>query len=437
MVSSFFPICLLDPQFVVLALEIIHQALRSHSKIINLYSGTESWFWVIGSINPFRGCEHNCKYCDGKAEWYRIKNFGTHIRVKVDAPQKYEKELLKMGYEPHYRPIKNTLEAFLPESSQRKRIKANYIPRFPFAAGGGVCDVYQPAEKKFKVTRQLLEKSRDFGIPLMVLTKNSLVLRDLDLLSEINDLNYANVSFSITLFDEKVKKIFEPASVSTSKRFKALKTVRQNKLPGGIILMPILPGIGDTEENLKSIIQKAKEVKAEFILPGGLTLKPGKNKQEYLDVIHQHYPDLIPIYQDLYGNNNQYGTPDSRSEKVLNVCKIVHDYCRKIGIPDRIPRYLPPGVHQKNFLVSTILYNLAYYYQWVSEKHWKFVSLFTKAAGAIESISVDISQMKMKELRTRLKLPIEVFSVVSEVLETRRSTDLLEYQDHNTILTAN
>lgn len=80
----------------------------------------------------------------------------------------------------------------------------------------------------------------------MVLTKSSLVLRDLDLLSEINKHNYANVSLSITLIDEKSKEIFEPHSNSSFQRFKTLKSVRNNKLHGGVMFMPILPGIGDT-----------------------------------------------------------------------------------------------------------------------------------------------------------------------------------------------
>jgi DNA repair photolyase len=352
----------------------------------------------------------------------------------VDAAQKYEKELLQLGFNPEYRPSSDTLEAFLPEVPKNAQVKSPKSPRFPVAVGGGVCDVYQPAEKKFRVTRKLLTKNRDFGIPAVVLTKSSLVLRDLDLLSEINKINYASVSFSITLIEEKMKKIFEPRSVSTVQRFKALKTVRKNNLHGGVMFMPILPGIGDTEENLKEIIKRAKESQAEFIILGGLTLKPGRNKQEYLSVIENHFSSLLPLYQDVYGNNNKYGSPDPRSEKSLNACKLGHEYCRKFGISDRMPRFLPREVHQTNFLVSTILHNIAYYYQWVCEKHWRVVTPFTKAAEAIESISYDIAQMKKGALKSRLKLTDEVFSVVSEVLETGKSTDLMEFQEPETIL---
>ena len=418
----------------MLVLEIQYQAIKSTSKVLNIYSKPDTWFWVAASINPYRGCEHNCAYCDGKAEWYRIKNFGTHIKVKVDAAQKYEKELIQQGLNPEYRPKSDTLEAYLPRLDQNDLIKVEKSPRFPVAVGGGVCDVYQPAEKRFKVTRQLLTKNRDFGIPTIVLTKSSLVLRDLDLISEINKIIYSSVSFSITLIDEELKKFFEPRSASTAQRFNALEIVRKKKLHGGVMFMPVLPGIGDTEDNMKTIIKKAKEKKAEFIILGGLTLKPGRSKQEYLSVIEQQFPRLLPLYQDVYGNNNKYGSPDPRSKTALNPCKIGHEYCRKFGIPDRMPRFIPDDVPQTNFLVSTILHNLAYYYQWVCERNWRVVTPFTKAAEAIESLSNDISQMKRGTLQSRLKLTDEVVSVVLEILETGKSTNLMEYQEPSTIM---
>ncbi|MFX1505421.1 MAG: radical SAM protein [Promethearchaeota archaeon] len=411
---------------------IIYQAVESHSKVFNRYSHPDPWFWVSGSINPYRGCEHNCVYCDGKAEWYRIESFSSYIRIKIDAAQKFEKELIKLGLNPEYRQRKDNLEKFLPGISNHLR-KREKKPILPIAIGGGVCDVYQPAEKKFKVTRQLLETSRDFGIPVMVLTKSRLVLRDLDLLKAINLLSYANISFTITLIDENTQKIFEPGSASSFQRFKALKTVKKNYLHGGVVFMPILPGIGDTEENIKHIIQKSKEVRADFVIPGGLTLKPGRNKQEYLDAIQQFYPELIPLYRHLYSNNNKYGNPNPHYKDVTNVCKIGHEYCRKIGIPDRIPRYIPPGVPHKNFLVSTILYNLAYYLQWVDERHWRSVAPYTTAAKAIEGLSRDISEMKREELKISLKPSKNVFSIISEVLETGKSSDLMVYQDPDTI----
>jgi DNA repair photolyase len=413
-------------------LEVKYQPIKTQSKVLNLYKSPDPWFWSSGSINPYRGCEHNCKYCDGKAEWYRIKNFDSLIRIKIDSPEKYEKELLRLGFEPQYRSSKETLEAFFTTSKYSTK-KEDLVVRFPISLGGGVCDIYQPAEKKYRITRKLLKKNRDFGIPTQILTKSNLVLRDLDLINEINSQNYASVSFSITLYNEAVRKIFEPFSSSTSQRFKALKTIRES-VHGGVMLMPILPGIGDCEENLNKIIQKAKEVNAEFILASGLTLKPGRNKQEYLDVIEKNYPSLIPIYHDLYANNNKYGIPDRKCNKSVNVVKIVHKICRKVGILDRVPRYIPPGVHQKNYTVSTILYNLAFYYQWIYERDWHYITPFSKAAGLIETYPKDVGNLSKSELRTQFDLTDDVLPIVIEVIETGKSSDLSEFLDPKSCL---
>jgi DNA repair photolyase len=413
-------------------LVINYATIKSYSKVLNLYDNPDPWFWTSGSINPYRGCEHDCKYCDGKAEWYKIIDFSTNIRIKINAPEKYERELLNFGFIPHYR----RLTRFFPNYSEDKFILdevQNHIPQLIIAVGGGVCDVYQPAEKKFKVTRELMKKNLDFGLPTMVLTKSKLVLRDLELLNRINDFSYANVSFSITLFDDKVRKIFEPNSTSTIQRFKALKAVREKNLHGGVMFMPILPGIADTEENIKEVIYKSKEVGAEFILPAGLTLKPGRNKQEYLDVIQQNYPDLIPLYNELYGNNNKYGIPKA-SKITINVTKLAHEICRKVGIPDRIPRYIPPGVYQNNYLVSTILYNLAYYYQWVLERYWKYYTPFSKTAANIESYSKDINSLNKNELINQFNLTDDIMSIIIEILETGKSTELSEFLDPSKIL---
>ncbi|MFX0150205.1 MAG: radical SAM protein [Candidatus Hodarchaeota archaeon] len=407
-----------------------YEAIQSSSKILNLYNNPDPWFWTSGSINPYRGCEHDCKYCDGKAEWYKITDFSTNIRIKINAPEKYEKELLKLGLKPKYR--KSNLTKFFPDYPDNqenfKKKKRRKIPQLIIAVGGGVCDVYQPAEKKFKVTRQLLNKNLDFGIPTTILTKSKLVLRDLDLLTQIHDLSYANVSFSITLFEDRIRKVFEPNSASTSQRFKALKAIREVNLRGGVMFMPILPGIADTEENIKEIIYSSKEVGAEYVLPAGLTLKPGRNKKEYLDVIQLYYPEILPLYRELYGNNNKYGTPKI-SEKSINVTKLAHEICRKIGIPDRIPRYIPPGVYNINYLVSTILYNLAYYYQWVSEQSWHYVAPFSKTATIIESYPKDISSLSKTELLKQFNLTNDLLTIIFEILETRKSTELTQFLD--------
>ena len=408
-----------------------YEEVKTSGKIINIYENPDSWFWVSASLNPYRGCEHNCKYCDGKAEWYRIDNFASHIRVKTDSHMKFEKELLSLGYSPKERP---SLYNFFPgspiqEVSPKRRLSL-------FAIGGGVCDVYQQAEEQYRITRKLLRVAHKFMVPISILTKSERVFQDLNILQKINTQSYANVSISITQFDDEIRKSFEPRSTSIEKRFNVLKLIRKNGIPGGIMLMPILPGIGDTEENLRSIVKKGKEIGAKFILPAGLTLKPGRNKNEMFDTIQKKYPSQLPRYEDLYSNNNKFGIPRVNSKYSRNGAKIVHEFCHQYKIPDRIPRYLPSNVIRINYYVSTILFNLAYYFQFVSEQTWQEIADVSKTARFIEQSPRAINSMSENELKSLISNET-LFELVEEILQTGKSTLLSQYQKPEDIFEEN
>jgi DNA repair photolyase len=405
-----------------------YSAVKVSGKVLNLYKSPDSWFWLSGSINPYRGCEHNCKYCDGKAEWYRVEHFSTHIKVKVDIHLKFTKELLKLGFTTDKRP---KLDNYFHKGSANSSRAT--IPRSIFAIGGGVCDVYQQAEEKYQMARKLLNVAKSFHLPTSILTKSDLVLRDIEIIKSINKQAYANVSFSITLFDDNIRKIFEPNSSSTPNRFLALKTVRDEGIHGGVMFMPIIPGIGDSEDNLKNIILESKKMGAEFILPSGMTLKPGRNKQEMLSTIKKDFPNLLPLYTDLYGNNNKYGIPDTSTKPHLNPNKLVHEYCRKINLPDRIPRYISPNAIQANLLVSTILLNIAHYYQYVEEYPWSKIVNFSSTAKAIELSSESIINFRRKELMEKFTSDEAVLDTIDEIFQTGKSYILSQYQNFDDI----
>lgn len=397
---------------------------KTSGKILNIYDAPDSWFWIHASINPYRGCEHNCVYCDGRAEYYRIDQFSSLIRVKTDASLKFEKELLSLGFSASRYP---SLDNFI-SSSKEKGKDATTKEIFIFAIGGGVCDVYQPAERTFKITRRLLKVARDFNAPISIITKNKLVERDLDLIKEINQQNYANICFSITLWDDNQRKIFEPHSSSTNDRFNALKIMRKNKIHGGVMLMPILPGVGDNEENIRKIIKKSKEIGSEFILGAGLTLKPGKNKQKMITTLERHYPDLLPLYSELYGENNKYGSPDFTSSKCINGIKLTHEYCQKYNIPDRIPRYIPMNPLSKNYVVGTILHNLAHYYLYVRGFPRDKIAEFVTVAKKIEKHNSPIEEYSKSKLISLFTSNNDVLEVIHEVLQTGKSTALSQFQ---------
>jgi hypothetical protein len=204
--------------------------------------------------------------------------------------------------------------------------------------------------------------------------------------------------------------------------------MRKNKIHGGVMLMPVLPGIGDDEENIRNIIKRSKEIKAEFILGSGLTLKPGRNKREMISTLEKHHPELLPLYSELYGNNNKYGIPDFRSSQFVNAIKLVHECCQKYSIPDKIPRYIPSNILSKNLVVSTVLHNLAFYYQYVSELPWNKTAEFAKTAKIIERYKSPIEEYNKSKLISNFTSNDDVLEVIHEVLQTGKSTALTEFQ---------
>lgn len=259
-------------------------------------------------LNPYQGCYHDCVYCDGKAENYNMHpDFGKRIRVKINAPDMLEDYLKKKGFVPVNRERTGTLLDFVPAAQKKKAVQGE---KFQISISGGVCDIYQPAEAELKLSRKLLQVVLDFGFPVFLLTKNKLVLRDLDLLKRINDTAGASVALTITLMGEEKRKLFEPRASTTEERFDALDKLRKAGIRTGIWAMPLLPWIGDSEENITGIFKRAKELDVQYMCCSGLTLKPGRQKEGFFRVIQKHYPDLVEKYAMLYANNNKYGMPD-------------------------------------------------------------------------------------------------------------------------------
>lgn len=266
-------------------------------------------------MNPYQGCYHDCVYCDGKAErYYMHEDYGTRIRVKVNAPQMLEEYLQKRGFLSVNRARTGTLLDYVPETKRTLRKE-----RFMINISGGVCDVYQPGESVVQISRKLLQIVYDYDFPVFLLTKNKLVLRDIDLLKKINEKARATVCMSICLSDDGLARIFEPRASTTSERFETLKVLHGAGIHTGIWFMPILPWIADSDENIDAVFKRAKEVGVEYIDCGGLTLKPGRQKKGFFKVIGDHFPELLEKYTLMYGNDDKYGAPDKEQIRKLEV----------------------------------------------------------------------------------------------------------------------
>lgn len=283
---------------------------------------------------------------------------------------------------------------------------------------GGVSDGYQPAEKQYEVTRKNLEVLRDFGMPVFVLTKSDLVLRDLDILKEIHKQSFANVTFTITLYEERTKQVFEPKSASTSERFEALKEVRKAGLFGGVMAVPLIPGIGDTYENITGLVKEAKQAGAESIVFGGLTLKPGRQKEYFLNVVKRHFPEQHDLLARIYLNNDKYGRPDY-TQKPVSVMIRGHQICREIGLRDRSIRHKMPGEHDSNNKVLGVVLDMIFYQMYALGLPWYKSRRYQELAATIEQ-GVDELTLLRKEgtLQERLHVGAEMASMVETIMDT-------------------
>jgi hypothetical protein len=282
---------------------------------------------------------------------------------------------------------------------------------------GGVSDAYQQAEEEYRITRQVLETLCDFRLPVFILTKSNRVLRDLDLLKEIHKQAFVSVCFSITLHEEKMQTIFEPKASATWERFEALKEIRKAGLYGGVMAYPTIPTIGDTLENMEGLAKEAKNANAEFILFSGMTLKPGRQKDYFFNVVRRQVPRVFGHLQQIYANNHTYGHPIVELLPV-NPGLQGRQVCKKMGISDRSVRHTPPGEPEANIKVINRLLDLVYYRQILLSKPRHFWKPYQDLAIKIEKGVEDLKTLANQGiLETQLNISEKMAGVINEILQ--------------------
>lgn len=241
----------------------------------------EGWFGVDYNINLYKGCCHGCIYCDSRSSCYGIENF-DQVRTKKDALKILENEL------------------------RRKRIKG-------VVGMGAMSDTYNSFEKELMLSRNALILIDRYGFGLSLETKSNLILRDLDILQNISKHSSAIVKMTITCADDTLSKMIEPNVCPSSDRFQALQTMNEAGIFAGILLMPLLPFINDTEENVLGIVQLAKAHKIPFIYPlFGVTLRENQ-RTHYLNKLEQLFPKAAKKTIQAYGMNYNCQSLNSRS----------------------------------------------------------------------------------------------------------------------------
>jgi DNA repair photolyase len=345
----------------------------------------DSWFVSRYGMNLYRGCQHNCAYCDGRAEGYYVEGeFGRDVGVKINAP-----EILRRELDP---------------SRRRKPLKGGY-----FFLGGGVGDSYQPLEEKYRLSRQALEIIAEFGYPVQVLTKSTLVRRDLDLLQQINRQSRALVCFSISSVDEQISRIFEPGVPSPRERLETLKYFKTRGIPCGLFLLPVVPYVTDNDDLIEQALRQATDIGVDYLIFGGMTLKEGRQSSHFLNTLSRHRPEFLPEYKQIY-RGDRWG--QATSEYYRDLHERFWEIAAKYKVPLRMPRELYADLLKQNDNLVVMLEQMDYLLRLRGK-----TSPYGHAARAIARLTEPVSQLQLLDKQIR-GISGRAGALIREILST-------------------
>ena len=244
-------------------------------------------------MNIYRGCSHGCIYCDSRSKCYQFTHAFEDIEVKQNAPELLEKAL----------------------KSKRKKC---------MIGTGAMSDPYMHCEEALGLTRQCLEIIKKYEFGLAIQTKSDRILRDIDLLDEINRAAKCVVQITLTTYDDDLCQILEPNVCNTKRRIEVLEEMQKRSIPTIVWLTPILPFINDTEENVTSILEECARVDVKGIIDFGmgLTLREG-DREYYYAALDKHFSGMKQRYIKRYGNAYELPSPNAKALQGIlrRICK--------------------------------------------------------------------------------------------------------------------
>ena len=274
----------------------------------------EPWFGLRYNMNLYRGCQHQCIYCDSRSDCYGIDDFAD-IQVKANALDLLPREL----------------------AAKRERGTIGF---------GSMNDCYMPVEEEWQLTRRSLELIAARGFPVHILTKSDLVRRDLDVLRQIAGL-YAAVTFTITTTDDELARKLEPGAPPPSARLTAMAQVAAAGIRTGACLMPVLPFIGDSDENVTAVLDRTAAAGGQYVLAAfGMTMRDGQ-RQPFYDGLERHFPGLRPRYEATFGS--QYECPSPRA---AGLSRLYQTRCQHLGLATRMPTWAGDSAAQLRLFAS-------------------------------------------------------------------------------------
>jgi DNA repair photolyase len=263
------------------------------------------------TINPYRGCSHACRYCFAR---------NTHTYLDLDAGRDFDTRVV----------VKVNAGTLVRRELARPRWSGEHI------AMGTNVDCYQRAEGRYRLMREILAALRDFANPFSILTKGTLILRDLDLLRQAAEVTQVGLSLSIGFVDETLWRAVEPGTPSPRRRLDVLRQLSDAGFEVGVLVAPILPGLSDGDESIDATVAALAKAGARGATPIPLHLRPGA-REWYLAWLGRTRPDLVPRYRQLFRG----GSYSARAYQE-DVCARVRAAAQRHGIAERAPRVPPP-----------------------------------------------------------------------------------------------
>ena len=267
------------------------------AKTILQRSKSTQWFGTDHTLNLYRGCCHGCIYCDSRSDCYGIEGF-DRVRAKQDALRILRDEL-------------------------RRKVKPG------FAAMGSMSDPYNPFEKTELLTRHALELLDAYGFGAAAATKSDLIVRDIDLFQSIQSHSPVVCKITVTTVDEELAAKVEPEAPSPARRLAAVKALSGAGVFTGVLLMPVLPFLEDSWEQVDGVLERAAEAGARFVYPAfGMTLRD-RQREHYLRALEELFPGqgLTQRYRARYGS--RYECPSPRAAELW---ERFHRRCGELGV---------------------------------------------------------------------------------------------------------
>lgn len=276
--------------------------------ILSGLKNPDPWFGISYNMNLYRGCQHQCIYCDSRSVVYQLGDL-SDIRIKENALQILEKEL----------------------KSKRKRGTVGF---------GSMNDPYMPLEKKEQLVRGALKLLIKYRFPAHIITKSALVVRDVDLLKELSK-TYMAVSVSITTISDELSRVIEPASPLSSVRLDTVRQLAEAGIYSGVTFMPQLPFINDSWEETEALILAAKQAGASYLLYApGLTLREGSREYFYTK-LDKHFPGIKEKYEKAFGNSYNCSSPIAKE-----LYTKAQELCARIDLPLKMKHHTQDSPNQ-------------------------------------------------------------------------------------------